>query len=121
MAKQAARMVAQLPPSEVASLLELLGNMKPSASTLARLPAKLSGRWEQYLEPFEYILGDNFRVPVNALTVAASLDGEMLTMKDESARKNETRGLLKASAPEALRAKLSALLASYFPNRDRFS
>ncbi|WP_422461075.1 hypothetical protein [Endozoicomonas sp. ALB115] len=56
-AKQAAWMVAQLPPTEVASLLELLGNMKPSASTLARLPAKLSERWEQYLEPFEYMSG----------------------------------------------------------------
>ena len=43
-AKQAAWMVAQLSPTEVSSLLKLLGNMKPSTSTLARLPAKLSER-----------------------------------------------------------------------------
>ncbi|MBO9497227.1 hypothetical protein J7438_24535, partial [Thalassotalea sp. G20_0] len=75
---------------EVSSLLELLGNMKPSASTLARLPAKLSERWEQYLEPFEYILADNFQVPANAVTVAASLDGVMLPMKD--GKRQEKRG-----------------------------
>lgn len=91
-AKQAAWMVAQLPPTEASSLLELLGNMKPSASTLARLPAKLSERWEQYLEPFEYILADNFQVPANAVTVAASLDGVMLPMKDGKRQEKRDKG-----------------------------
>ncbi|USE37429.1 hypothetical protein [Endozoicomonas sp. SCSIO W0465] len=39
-AKQAAWMVAQLPPADVKSLLDLMGNMSPSTSSLARLPKK---------------------------------------------------------------------------------
>ena len=40
-------MVAQLPPTEVASLLELLGNMTPSASTLARFPTMKDGKRQE--------------------------------------------------------------------------
>ncbi len=102
-------MVAQSPPSEVASLLELLGNIKPSASTLARLPAKLSERWEQYLEPFEYILADNFQVPANALTVAASLDGEMMTMKDGKRQEKRDKGAAEGKRTRGLAGKGSQL------------
>ena len=81
-AKQAVWMVAQLPPEEVEDLLSRLGNMSPSASSLARLPKKLSEQWERHREPFEVILGDSLKVPDNAVAVAASLDGVMLPMKD---------------------------------------
>ncbi|WP_145912491.1 hypothetical protein [Endozoicomonas montiporae] len=37
-AKQAVWMVAQMPPGEAKSLLDLIGNMTPSESSLARLP-----------------------------------------------------------------------------------
>ena len=66
--------------------------MKPSASTLARLPVKLGERWEQYLEPFESILAENFQVPASAVTVAASLYGVMLPMKDGKRQEKRDKG-----------------------------
>lgn len=43
-AKQAVWMVAQMPPGEAKSLLDLMGNMTPSESALARLPRKFNDR-----------------------------------------------------------------------------
>ena len=95
-AKQAIWMVAQMPPSEVKSLLDLMGNMNPSESTLTRLPKKFNEQWEQHREPFECILRESIKVPEGAVTVAASLDGVMLPMKDgkrqEKREKNKSEG-----------------------------
>ena len=95
-AKQAAWMVGQMPPGEVKSLLDLMGNMNPSESTLARLPRKFNEQWEQHREPFECILRESVKVPEEAVTVAASLDGVMLPMKDgkrqEKREKNKSEG-----------------------------
>ena len=40
-------MVAELPPGEAAKLLEEIGGLVPSASSLDRLPKDLSARWEE--------------------------------------------------------------------------
>ena len=81
-AKQAVWMVAQMPPSDVKNLLDLMGNMSPSESSLARLPKKFNDQWEPNREAFEGILWESVKVPEKAVTAAASLDGVMLPMKD---------------------------------------
>ena len=81
-ARQASRVVAQMTPSEGEALLRELGNMAPSKSSLDRLPKALSARWESSREAFESALREAAVVPEEAVTVAVSLDGVMVPMKD---------------------------------------
>ena len=81
-ARQASYVVAQVTPQEGESLLRELGNMRPSKSSLDRLPKALSERWEARREQFEASLNASFSVPAAAVTVALSLDGVMVPMKD---------------------------------------
>ncbi|WBA83720.1 hypothetical protein [Endozoicomonas sp. GU-1] len=62
-AKQAIWMVAQMPPGEAKSLLDLMGNMTPQESALARLPRQFNDQWEQRREPFECLLRESIKVP----------------------------------------------------------
>ena len=48
--------MAHLTPRESAAVLDELGSMKPSVSSLDRLPKQLSGRWEEQREAFEEAL-----------------------------------------------------------------
>ena len=73
--------MAHLTPGECANTLCELGNMSPSKSSLDRLP-QLSSRWEAQREAFEEALRAQDRVPVEATTLAVSLDGVMVPMKD---------------------------------------
>ena len=57
-------------------------NMSPSKSSLDRLPKQLSERWEAERERFEAALRKEETVPPEAVTVAVSLDGVMVPMKD---------------------------------------
>ena len=88
-ARQASGVVARMTPSEGEALLRELGNMAPSKSSLDRLPKALSARWEAHREGFEATLREATVVPEEAVTVAVSLDGVMVPMKD--ARRAETR------------------------------
>ena len=81
-ARQASCVVAQMTPSEGEALLRELGNMAPSKSSLDRLPKGLSARWEASREAFESALREAAVVPEEAVTVAVSLDGVMVPMKD---------------------------------------
>ena len=81
-ARQASCVMAQMTPKEGETLLRELGNMAPSKSSLDRLPKALSARWEANREPFESTLRDVSVVPDEAVTVAVSLDGVMVPMKD---------------------------------------
>ena len=82
-AHQASYLVAHLTPRETAAVLHELGNMKPSASSLDRLPKLLSSRWEERREAFEEALrASSLEVPEQATTLAASLDGVMAPMRD---------------------------------------
>ncbi len=69
-AKQAAWVVAQMSPGEAKSLLDLMGGMSPSESSLARFPRQFNTQWEQHREPFEEMLIEKLNVPTNAVTVA---------------------------------------------------
>ncbi|MFQ5668780.1 MAG: hypothetical protein ACE5I7_20465 [Candidatus Binatia bacterium] len=81
-ARQASYLVAHMTPLEGESVLRELGNMAPSKSSLDRLPKGLSAGWEAQREAFEASLRDSFSVPGEAVTVAVSLDGVMVQMKD---------------------------------------
>lgn len=81
-AQQATWVVTHLTPQEGEDLFGRLGGMEPSKSSLDRLPKLLSERWEIDRKKFEETLREQERVPENAVTMAVSLDGVMLPMKD---------------------------------------
>ena len=56
--------------------------MRPSKSSLDRLPKALGRQWEGQREAFEAALREGGEVPDEAMTVAVSLDGVMVPMKD---------------------------------------
>ncbi len=81
-ARQATWVVAHLTPKEGEDLFAMLGGMKPSKSSLDRLPKQVSERWEAERERFEAALRKGELVPKEAASVAVSLDGVMVPMKD---------------------------------------
>jgi hypothetical protein len=81
-ARQACWVVAHLTPQEGEEWLEELGNMQSSKSSLDRLPKQVSARWEAEREVFEQTLREGEAIPREVTTVAVSLDGVMVPMKD---------------------------------------
>ena len=79
-------MVAEMTPAHAETMLRELGNMTPSKSSLDRLPKGVSARWEANRERFESALRAASMVPEEAVTVAVSLDGVMVAMKDAQQR-----------------------------------
>ena len=87
-ARQASWVVAHLTPQEGEDLFGMLGGMAPSKSSLDRLPKQLGKRWENKRVEFEETLRQGEKVPRGAVTMAVSLDGVMVPMKDgQRARK----------------------------------
>jgi hypothetical protein len=84
-AKQAAWVVSQMTPKLGEELFERLGHMDPSKASLDRLPKALSARWEDERLRFEQTLRETEMVPANAVSVAISLDGVLVPMKDGGA------------------------------------
>jgi hypothetical protein len=81
-ARQATWVVAHLTPQEGEDLFGMLGSMTPSKGSLGRLPKQLSRRWEKGRVEFEEALGKVEEIPKEAVTMAVSLDGVMLPMRD---------------------------------------
>lgn len=81
-ARQVAFVVAHLTPQEGEDLFRELGNMRPSKSSLDRLPKQLGACWEGERMRFEAMLRAQETVPSEAVAVAVSLDGVMVPMKD---------------------------------------
>lgn len=81
-AHQAAYAVAHLTPKEAETLFRKLGGMSPSKSSLDRLPKALNEAWEGRRRQFETQLRSEEQVPSEAVTVAVSLDGVLVPMKD---------------------------------------
>jgi len=65
--------------------------MAPSKSSLDRLPKRLSAGWEAERETFEASLRAELTVPEGAVTLAASLDGVLVPMKDGAREAKRTR------------------------------
>lgn len=90
-AKQATWAVAHLTPKESEEMFEVMGNMTPSKSSLDRLPKQLSRRWEEERERFEAAIRSQERVPEEAVTVAASLDGVLVPMMDGKRKEKRSK------------------------------
>jgi hypothetical protein len=75
--------VAASTPREAARLFEEVGGMKPSESSLDRLPKQLSEHWEENRVLFEDILRSQEVIPSRAVAVGVSLDGVLVPMKEE--------------------------------------
>jgi len=78
--------------------------MRLSKSSLDRLPKQLSECWEVERTRFEAMLRAQETVPLKAVTVAVSLDGVMVPMKDGDVPRNAMRPRHKVSTPSAPRA-----------------
>jgi hypothetical protein len=78
--------------------------MNPSKSSLDRLPKQLSRCWEAERERFEAALRGEETVPPEAVTVAVSLDGVMVPMKEGGAHKSANRPRHKTNTPLIPRA-----------------
>jgi len=81
-ARQAAYVVAHMPPATGAALFVELNSMRPSESSLERLPKGLSARWEAQLRTFE-------AVPAEATTLVVSLDGVLAPLRNTAPDKAE--------------------------------
>jgi hypothetical protein len=80
--QQAAWVVSQMVPKLGEELFERMGNMQPSKRTLDRLPKALSARWEPDRRHFEQALREGDVIPAEAVSVAVSLDGVLVPMKE---------------------------------------
>ena len=87
-------MVTHLTPKDGEELFSMLGGMAPSKSSLDRLPKQLGERWEDRRVEFEVASRGEQVVPDGAVTMAVSLDGVMVPMKDGQ-RKNKRAEALK--------------------------
>ena len=94
-ARQASVLVAHLTPRESAAVLDELGSMKPSVSSLDRLPKQLSGRWEEQREAFEEALRASSEVPAGGGDVggvAPMRDGQRQAKRARVRRGAATKG-----------------------------
>ena len=81
-ARRGAWMVQQMTPQSAEAAFQEMGVMRPSRASLDRLPKILSERWEAHREEWEGALRLLETVPIEATSVAISLDGVMAPMRD---------------------------------------
>jgi hypothetical protein len=93
-AKQGLWVVSQMTPKKGAELFERAGTMRPSKSSLDRLPKAVSELWEAERATLEEKLREKLPIPANATTLAVSLDGVLAPME--------------GTAPTAKRAQAAA-------------
>ena len=102
-ARLMARAVAGTTPKEAAELFEEFGGMRPSTSSLDRLPKRLSEKWEEKREVFEEELRTLVPVPPRAVSVAVSLDGVQVPMKDGERAEKRSREDKRPQGPAGCR------------------
>ena len=90
-AKQAAWVVSQMTPALSAELFSRVGTMRPSKSSLDRLPKEVDTRWEDDREAFERELREVTEIPEETKSIAVSLDGVLAPMKDGNAPETRER------------------------------
>jgi len=91
-ARLMARAVAATTPKEAEELFAEWGGMKPSTSSLDRLPKAISEKWEADRQLFEDELRSEDLIPREAVAVGVSLDGVMVPLKDGDAAKEGGAG-----------------------------
>lgn len=80
-ARQGAFVMAHLTGGESEAVFGEIGNMRPSRSSLDRLPKDLSPHWEQHRAAWEAQLRQMETIPNTAQTMALSVDGVMAPMR----------------------------------------
>jgi hypothetical protein len=115
-ARQASYLVSELTPQACEDTLRELGNMQPSKSSVDRLPKRLSARWEGGREGFEASLREGSSVPEEAVSVAVSLDGVMVPMKDgqREAKRARSRAVGKQTKGPAGYQEASCATLSFY-------
>ncbi len=81
-AKLAALSVSDMTSYRSEHFFRELGMMAPSRSSLDRLPKALNAQWEANRDNYESRLRASEHVPQEAVTVAVSLDGVMVPMRE---------------------------------------
>jgi hypothetical protein len=98
-ARQAAYVMAHLTPGNSEALFDELGGMRPSRSSLDRLPKGLSPHWEARRREWEAALCAQETVPEEATVVAISVDGVTVRMKGGARSAKRDRPGKHASGP----------------------
>ena len=115
--------VAHMTTVEAAELFERSGGMRPSSSSLDRLPKELSQRWETERTAWEQALREtDDAIPASAVSVAVSLDGVMVPMKDGKRREKRYQARKRGkmpSGPAGFREAACGTLAFYDDTGER--
>ena len=102
-ARQSAFALAHLTPRDAEELFAEIGNMRPSRSTLDRLPKAISQQWEEQRAEWERALRRTETVAPEAVTVVVSQDGVMAPMKDGERSKKRSNPEKWATGPAGYR------------------
>jgi len=98
-AKQATWVVAHMTPYEGEELFKMMGGMRPSKSSLDRLPKLVSERWEGRRLEFERLLRAGEVVPTEATAVVVSLDGVMVPLKEGGRKEKRAKAIAGGKMP----------------------
>ncbi len=98
-AKQGIFALAHLPTETAAEMFETIGCMTPSKSGLDRLGKQVGATWESRRTELEAAMRRSARVPASAVTVAVSLDGVMVQMRDGDRAGKRARAIEEGKQP----------------------
>ncbi len=98
-ARQAAFAMAHLTSGDSEALFAELGGMRPSRSSLDRLPKALSPHWEIHRQEWEAALQTEESVAYQARVIAISVDGVTVRMKGEGRQAKREQPGKHASGP----------------------
>jgi len=91
--------VAHMTPGESEKMFDEQGGMKPSRSSLDRLPKALSPHWETHRQAWEAALCTQETIPHEATVLAMSVDGVTLRMRGGDRRAKREQPGKHASGP----------------------
>lgn len=112
-ARLMAMFVAHMPASECEVLFVELGSMKPSRSSLERLPKALSARWEDNRLTWEAAVREQQSVPAGTSIIANSLDGVLTPMKDGKRAEKRMTSEKRPKGPAGYREAAVATVSVY--------
>jgi hypothetical protein len=121
-AKQAVFAVAHMPISAAEQMFVEVGCMTPPGSSLERLNVEAGDTWEKHRVEFEEQLREELAVPAQAVTVAVSLDGVMVPMRDGDRAGKRARAAeegKQASGPAGFKEAGCATLSFYDADGNR--
>lgn len=98
-ARQGAFVVAHVTPGQGDDIFAELGGMRPSRSSLDRLPKTLSPHWEAHRQAWEAVVRAQETVPAEAVVLVMSVDGVSVRMKGSDRRAKRQQPGKHASGP----------------------